>query len=311
MEHAEEIWRGGVNTWECDEMGHMNVRFYVARAMEGLAGLARRLGMADAFTPHAESTLIVREHHIRFLREAVAGTPLRMTGGVVAMDGDEATLIQVLFQVRTGEPCASFITKVAHAAPKTGRPFAWPGRARAAAEALRVQIPPYAAPRSINGEAVVPAASMARAEALGLGCAASGAIMADSCDIFGRMRAEAFIGRVSDGVPGLLGRVRTAGDRGGAAKGRPRRRRGPGVSPALSRLAPSGRTISISAPASPTSRTRPSAWWHWLLDPVTGKAWGSAEAVAVNLDLDVRKIIPISPEARAVLKDYVVEGLTL
>jgi acyl-CoA thioester hydrolase len=50
---------------------------------------------------------------------------------------------------------------------------------------------------------------------------------------------------------------------------------------------------------------------HWLLDPVTGKAWGSAEAVAVNLDLDARKIIPISPEARAVLKDYVVEGLTL
>ena len=31
-----EVWRGGVNTWECDEMGHLNVRFYVARAMEGL-----------------------------------------------------------------------------------------------------------------------------------------------------------------------------------------------------------------------------------------------------------------------------------
>ena len=25
-----EVWRGGVNTWECDEMGHLNVRFYVA-----------------------------------------------------------------------------------------------------------------------------------------------------------------------------------------------------------------------------------------------------------------------------------------
>ena len=30
------VWRGGVNTWECDEMGHMNVRFYLAKAMEGL-----------------------------------------------------------------------------------------------------------------------------------------------------------------------------------------------------------------------------------------------------------------------------------
>ena len=38
-----EVWRGCVNTWECDEMGHLNVRFYVARAMEGLVGLAAAL----------------------------------------------------------------------------------------------------------------------------------------------------------------------------------------------------------------------------------------------------------------------------
>ncbi|MEI9891118.1 MAG: hypothetical protein WDN45_11635 [Caulobacteraceae bacterium] len=27
-----EIWRGGVTPWQCDEMGHMNVRFYLAAA---------------------------------------------------------------------------------------------------------------------------------------------------------------------------------------------------------------------------------------------------------------------------------------
>jgi acyl-CoA thioester hydrolase len=310
METAEEIWRGGVNTWECDEMGHMNVRFYVARAMEGLAGLARRFGMADAFTPHAESTLIVREHHIRFLREAVAGTPLRMTGGVVAMQGDEATLIQVLFHLRTGEPCASFITKVAHAAPKTGRPFAWPGRARAAAEALEADVPPYAAPRSIGGDAVVPTASMARAEALGLGCAARGAVMADGCDIFGRMRAEAFIGRVSDGVPGLLARVRTA-----VTEAAPQKVDRVGGAVLEYRLIyldwpRAGDHLDLRSGLSGVE-DKTQRMVHWLLDPVTGKAWGSAEAVAVNLDLDARKIIPISPEARAVLKDYVVEALTL
>ena len=32
-----EVYRGSINTWECDEMGHMNVRFYVAKMMEGLA----------------------------------------------------------------------------------------------------------------------------------------------------------------------------------------------------------------------------------------------------------------------------------
>ena len=54
-----EVWRGGVNTWECDEMGHMNVRFYVSRFIEGLAGLALRLGdQADLLHVHAPNPVM-------------------------------------------------------------------------------------------------------------------------------------------------------------------------------------------------------------------------------------------------------------
>ena len=48
-----EVWRGGVNTWECDRMGHLNVRFHVAHAAEGLVGLAAGLGLPRAFAPAA------------------------------------------------------------------------------------------------------------------------------------------------------------------------------------------------------------------------------------------------------------------
>ena len=44
-----EVWRGAVQAWECDEMGHMNVRFHLAKAMQGLAGAAAALGMPHAF----------------------------------------------------------------------------------------------------------------------------------------------------------------------------------------------------------------------------------------------------------------------
>ena len=64
-----EVWRGGVNTWECDEMGHMNVRFYVARAVEGLVGLAGALGLEGAFRPNAEATLLITDQrHVRARR---------------------------------------------------------------------------------------------------------------------------------------------------------------------------------------------------------------------------------------------------
>src|SRR3954470_4767757 len=78
-----EVWRGGVNAWDCDGMGHLNVRNYVAFAMEGLAGLAAELGLPGAFRPGAPSTVVVRDHHLRFLREAREGAVLHMRAGVV------------------------------------------------------------------------------------------------------------------------------------------------------------------------------------------------------------------------------------
>ncbi len=310
MGEAAELWRGGVNTWECDEMGHMNVRFYVARAGEGLAGLARLLGMPDAFTPHAASTLLVAEQHIRFLREAQAGAPLHMTGGVVAMDETSATVLQVLVHTRTGEPAASFVSTVIHAKPDTGRPFPWPARARAAAEGLMVEPPAFAGPRSIPGGPLAPTASLARAQAFGLACAARGAMRPQDCDVFGRMRTEEFIGRVSDGMAGLLGRVRTVPP---AAAGQPIPRVGGAV--LEYRLLyldwpRAGDHLELRSGLSGLEE-KTQRLVHWLLDPLTGKAWASAEAVAVNLDLDARKIIPIAPEARTLLQRHLVEGLTI
>jgi acyl-CoA thioester hydrolase len=103
-----EVWRGGVNTWECDAMGHMNVRFYVARAMEGLVGLASALGLSGAFRERANATLLVRDHHIRFLREARAGAPLHMVAGVLDVQECEARFLQLLIHSTTGELAASF-----------------------------------------------------------------------------------------------------------------------------------------------------------------------------------------------------------
>ena len=65
MGEAVEVWSGGVNTWESDEMGHLNVRFWVAKSLEALGGLARVLGMPQAFTTEAGATLVVREQHMR------------------------------------------------------------------------------------------------------------------------------------------------------------------------------------------------------------------------------------------------------
>ncbi len=303
-----EVWRGGVNTWECDEMGHMNVRFYVARAQEGLIGLAAALGLPEAFSPHGRSTLIVREHHVRFLKEARAGQPLHMTGGVLALTETGAELLQVLWHSGSGEPCASFLTRVIHAAPKDGRAFPWPRRTEALADAIRVEAPPFAAPRGIAPGPVESRASLARADALGLSTIGAGGLLPSDCDAFGRMRAEQFIGRVSDGIPALLAGLR---EEVAARAAEPVARVGGAVLEYrllyLDWPRAGDRLVLRSGLAGFDAKTQ--RMNHWLLDPATGRAWGTSEAVAVSFDLDRRRAIAISEAARPALQAHVVDDL--
>lgn len=305
-----EIWRGGVNTWECDEMGHMNVRFYVTRAMEGLAGLAALLGLPNAFAPGSGATLLVRDQHIRFLRECHAGAPLHMTGGVIEMGEDEARFLQLLIHSGTGEIAATYQTTVAHVTSHEARPFPWSKRTLDLAETLKVEAPKQAQARSIDLGPIDSQASLPRAEELGLVRIALGSIGLTDIDIFGRMRVEQFIGRVSDGIPGLVGQFRSTV----AAKApeRPKRVGGAVLEYRLAFLdwPRSGDRVEIrSGLAGLDAKTQ--RLIHWMLDPETGKAWGTSEAIAITFDLDARKIVAISEEAQAELATQITPGLTL
>jgi acyl-CoA thioester hydrolase len=303
---AVEVWRGGVNTWECDEMGHMNVRFYVARAAEGLVGLASALSMTGAFRQNAQSTLLVRDHHLRFMREARAGAALHMVAGVLEIGETEARLFQMLVHSLTGEIAASFQTLVSHVAAQDLRPFPWARRILARANSLMVEVPAAAAPRSLDLAPGVGAPGVGEADRLGLVRIGVGAVSPADCDVFGRMRPDVFIGRVSDGIPALRGSLGRAEPPSRAA-----RRVGGAVLEyriAYEAWPRAGSRFEIrSGLAAVGDRTQ--QYVHWMLDPESGRPWGSAAAVAVALDLDARKIIPLSPEDRAGLERRITPGL--
>ena len=305
-----EVWRGGVNTWECDENGHMNVRFYVVKAMETLAGLAAALGMPRAYATNTNATLMVREQHIRFRREAHPGAALHMRGAVLEMGETDARLLLVMYHSNTGEPAATYQTVVSHVTPRGGRPFPWPSATRDQAAALTVALPEVAAARSVDLAPFQSTASLARAEALGLVTLGAGTILAHDCDVFGRMATEQFIGRVSDGISRITHHIR--GQIRAAAADYPERVGGAVLEYRLVQLAwprAGDHLVLKSGLAGVTDRTQRMV--HWMLDPFSGGVWGVAEAVAVTLDLDTRKIVPVSASAQAALQGIMVPGLTL
>jgi acyl-CoA thioester hydrolase len=289
-----EIWRGGVALSDCDEMGHMNVRRYLARAQEGLGGLAAGLGLPRAFTPSATATLLVQEHRIRFLSEARVGAALYMMGGTLAFGESDATLLQVLHHGEDGRPAAAFLTRIVHAKPSDGRPFPWPERARRGAEALKVDLPDFAAPRGLqpsNAASDTAAADEPGASApSGLPCVGRGMVTPEAVDLFGRLTPEAIIGRMAEATGGLMRplrselKARSPGLRvGGAALEYQL------IYDDLPRLGDHMELVGRLTAVKPKAQHVAFA----LLDPLTGRRWARARAVVSCLDLDARRLIAV------------------
>lgn len=59
------VYRGYVNPWDCDEMGHMNVQFHLAKAGEALEGLLASLGLDAA----QRLPVRVTRNRVRYIKE--------------------------------------------------------------------------------------------------------------------------------------------------------------------------------------------------------------------------------------------------
>ncbi len=305
---GRELYRGNVNTWECDEMGHMNVRFYVSKAQEALAILGHNLGLGPTHQREIGTALTVSDHHIRFLREMHAGAGLYACGGVVEHGTD---WLQVYIEIRnaqTHEPAATFSTMVHHTDPDMGARIPMPKSVFPTLEADQISIPDHARPRGMTLDAPSGEASLARAEDLGMPVISQGVVQRGQCNENGLMHTQHFIGRISDGIVNFMpllhgdgGNARTPGKVGGAAVEYRmcyhRRPRAGDIVIVRSGLKSLGeRTFHLV---------------HWVLDAVTGEAFATSEAVALSLDLEARKSLPIDPERRSIMESKIVPGLSI
>jgi acyl-CoA thioester hydrolase len=304
-----ESYRGLCNAWECDENGHMNVRFYVQRAAEGWVALAHALGVPNSFKARANATFVPVDQHIRFLKEARPGAPLTLLSGVLTA-GESSLQVYQELRHADGTVCAAMSSLLIHADPASGRAFPLSRRAGDRHPALACSRPAHGAPRSLDVTRMPSEATMARADAMGVPIIGRGAILASDTDVFGRMRPEIALGRISDSAPNLLSawRAKAAEEAGAGAANA-------GAAVVEYRLvyrrwprAGDGFVVR-SAVTDVQEKTMQIA--HWMLDPVSGEAWATAEVIALTFDLTTRKTIAPPPAARAALEASMIPAMTL
>ena len=285
-------------------MGHLNVRFYIAKCLDGLASFAAELGLPRAFAPTATTTVTLRQLFVRFLREAHVGAQLTSFGSVLRISESDAQLMMVM-RHPTGEPAAAFQLTVEHTSVADRRPIAWPDAFQRRAATLMAEAPRYASPRTLNLEPFETTASGERAKALDLTRIALTALSPADCDAFGRLRFDAFLARIGDGMPRLA----------------PKREVIPGMEHRMGGAAVEYRLVLFETPrigdrielrsaiVEVASHYRRTA--HWLLDPDSGKPWGVATNVGVSFDLQTRKLATLTPEEVAANQVNVVSAMAL
>jgi len=304
MSEMIEVARSSVQTWESDQMGHMNVQFYVEKAGQGLAAFGLALGLGPRVSRGEGARLQVSDHHVRFLREQRPGAPFFIRAGVLEVRDFGLSVYEEMVSTVSGEPAATFNAEVQWVDDETREVKPLPAKTKAAAKALLVERPAHGAPRGLELYDPRPAPKLADADGMGMVRTWQGDIVPQLCDAQGFLSVRHFMGIVSDGIPNLLAqtngtdRSKTPSVGGAALEYRFVYRRYPRMGDILT-------LRSGLKNVGPKTYT----WCHWLFDLETGEAVATAEAVAIALDLTTRKAIPIPEEMRANLESLVIEGL--
>jgi acyl-CoA thioester hydrolase len=137
MAEPFETARGTVHTWQCDHMGHINVRAYGEFFEEACWQLYNRIGITPSLLRSGTFHVAAVQQDIRYLRELLAGDVIVVRSLVVEVREKVLKFAHQLANVETGVVCATSAFTVVCIDSAARRARAFPediaARARAAA----------------------------------------------------------------------------------------------------------------------------------------------------------------------------------
>ncbi|MEM6706366.1 MAG: thioesterase family protein, partial [Acidobacteriota bacterium] len=217
--------------------------------------------------------------------------------------GDLALCLE-LVRLTAEEPVLAASFTLDFTVHRSGEPVEVPSAWRELVASSLCELPATSALRGLDAHQAREQASLAAADELGLLPIQRGPVAERECGAQG-LSAAAIMGRLSAGIPHLIlslgGVDRSEANLGGAAlEYRFRFRRA---------VAAGASVVVRSGLAGVNAKTR--TFVHWVLDAESGEAVATAEAVAVSLDLEARRLATLSEEAVAAYQARVVPGLSL
>ena len=114
MSEMIETYRGAVYPWHCDQMGHMNVMWYVGKFDEATWNLFAGLGVTSAFLRDKGRGMAAVQQNITYKRELLAGDVIAVRSGVLEIRDKVIKFVHEMRQATTGEISAICVLTAVH-----------------------------------------------------------------------------------------------------------------------------------------------------------------------------------------------------
>jgi acyl-CoA thioester hydrolase len=99
--------RDAVFAWECDHIGHLNARFYIARISDAAAVVLNHMGLPRTELERRRWGSAGLEHHIAFKQELRAGDLITVTTGLREVRNKTFRVLHNLANAESGETAAT------------------------------------------------------------------------------------------------------------------------------------------------------------------------------------------------------------
>jgi acyl-CoA thioester hydrolase len=130
-------YKGTVYPWHCDEMGHMNVMWYVGKFDEGTRHFFHALGLTPAFLRENKRGMAAVEQTIQYKRELLAGDIVTVHSVLLEIKDKSVRFHHEMRKSDTDEVAATTTLTGVHIDTVARRACAFPAEIRQRAAALR------------------------------------------------------------------------------------------------------------------------------------------------------------------------------
>ncbi len=107
MEELPVTYRGCVYPWQCDHVGHMNVRWYVGKFDEATWNFFATLGITPSFMRDHDRGMAALDQRLSYKRELHPGDVVFVRSRLDSLDGKKIRFLHEMFNGETGELVAT------------------------------------------------------------------------------------------------------------------------------------------------------------------------------------------------------------